>query len=47
MSRIDTNKGLIAWFAKNNVAANLLMILLVVGGIRSAYSTFQNQKYEF
>jgi len=38
MSRIDTNKGLIAWFAKNNVAANLLMILLVVGGIFSAFS---------
>ena len=26
MSRIDTNKGLIAWFARNNVAANLLSI---------------------
>ena len=38
MSRIDTNKGLIAWFARNNVAANLLMILLVVGGIFSAFS---------
>ena len=38
MSRIDTNKGLIAWFARNNVAANLLMILLIVGGLFSAFS---------
>ncbi len=26
-------KGPIAWFAKNPVAANLLMVLIVVGGI--------------
>ena len=38
MSRIDTNKGLISWFARNNVAANLLMVLLIVGGIFSAFS---------
>jgi multidrug efflux pump subunit AcrB len=29
---IDTNKGLIAWFARNSVAANLLMIFILVGG---------------
>ena len=37
MSRIDTNKGLIAWFARNSVAANLLMWLLVVGGLFGAF----------
>ena len=29
---IDTNVGIIAWFARNSVAANLLMIFIVVGG---------------
>ena len=29
---IDTNKGLIAWFARNSVAANLLMIFILAGG---------------
>jgi len=29
---IDTKKGLIAWFARNAVAANLLMIFILVGG---------------
>ncbi|WP_394131183.1 efflux RND transporter permease subunit [Shewanella maritima] len=29
-------KGLIAWFARNNVAANLLMIVLIIGGLFSA-----------
>ena len=38
MSRIDTQKGLIAWFARNSVAANLLMWLLVVGGLFGAFS---------
>ncbi|WOH37043.1 efflux RND transporter permease subunit [Thalassotalea fonticola] len=28
----ETNKGLIAWFARNSVAANLLMIFILVGG---------------
>jgi multidrug efflux pump subunit AcrB len=30
---IDTNTGLIAWFARNSVAANLLMIFILVGGL--------------
>ncbi|MGB3725167.1 MAG: efflux RND transporter permease subunit [Glaciecola sp.] len=30
---IDTHKGLIAWFARNSVAANLLMIFIIIGGI--------------
>ncbi|MEW6989197.1 efflux RND transporter permease subunit [Colwelliaceae bacterium 6441] len=32
----DTNKGLIAWFARNSVAANLLMIFIIVGGFFTA-----------
>lgn len=38
MSKIDTHKGMIAWFARNSVAANLLMIILIIGGIFSALS---------
>ncbi|MEO9909726.1 MAG: efflux RND transporter permease subunit, partial [Lentilitoribacter sp.] len=38
MSQIDTEKGLIAWFARNSVAANLLMWLLIVGGLFGAFS---------
>ncbi|QBY04965.1 efflux RND transporter permease subunit [Thalassotalea sp. HSM 43] len=30
---IDTNKGLIAWFARNPVAANLLMAVIIIGGL--------------
>ena len=33
---MTTNKGVIAWFASNSVAANLLMIILIVGGLFSA-----------
>ncbi|QLE85612.1 efflux RND transporter permease subunit [Shewanella sp. Scap07] len=32
----DTNKGIIAWFARNSVAANLLMIIIIVGGLLTA-----------
>lgn len=38
MHKIDTNSGIISWFARNNVAANLLMWILVVGGIFSVFS---------
>ena len=31
-------KGALAWFAKNPVAANLLMVLIIVGGILAASS---------
>ena len=30
---IDTQTGLIAWFARNHVAANLLMLVIVVSGL--------------
>ncbi len=31
--QIDVNKGIIAWFTRNSVAANLLMISIIFGGI--------------
>ncbi|MFV7785712.1 efflux RND transporter permease subunit [Shewanella marisflavi] len=31
----NTNKGIIAWFARNSVAANLLMVVLLIGGLFS------------
>ncbi|MCL1037074.1 efflux RND transporter permease subunit [Shewanella submarina] len=36
--QFDTSKGIIAWFARNNVAANLLMIILLLGGLVSAFT---------
>ncbi|MGI2173734.1 efflux RND transporter permease subunit [Shewanella ulleungensis] len=38
----DTHKGLIAWFARNSVAANLLMIIILLGGLLTA-STIRKQ----
>ena len=35
-STMDTHHGLIAYFAKNPVAGNLLMVILLVGGLLSA-----------
>ena len=29
---IDTHKGIIAWFARNSIAANLLMLFILIGG---------------
>jgi len=40
----DTNKGLIAWFARNSVAANLLMIFILVGGLLTI-STISKQMF--
>lgn len=33
---LDTKKGIIAWFARNSVAANLLMIFIIIGGALTA-----------
>jgi multidrug efflux pump subunit AcrB len=41
---IETNTGLIAWFARNSVAANLLMISIIIGGV---YGIFKVQKQIF
>lgn len=38
MENIDPKKGLISWFARNDVAANLLMILLIIGGLYGAFT---------
>jgi multidrug efflux pump subunit AcrB len=35
---IDTHKGIIAWFARNHVAANLMMLLIIGCGLISAYT---------
>jgi multidrug efflux pump subunit AcrB len=35
-SSIDNHRGLVAYFAKNPVAGNLLMVILLVGGLLSA-----------
>ncbi|MCZ4339359.1 efflux RND transporter permease subunit [Shewanella colwelliana] len=32
---MDSKKGIIAWFARNSVAANLLMVVLLIGGLFS------------
>ena len=35
---IDTQTGIIAWFTRNHVAANLLMVFIVIGGLATAFS---------
>lgn len=40
----DTQHGIIAWFARNSVAANLLMIFIIIMGIAS-YLTIQRQMF--
>ena len=41
---INTHKGIIAWFARNHVAANLLMWILLFGGV---FGIIQIQKQVF
>ena len=36
MQAIDTHKGIISWFARNHVAANLLMVVIILTGLVSA-----------
>ncbi|GMM68090.1 efflux RND transporter permease subunit [Alteromonas sp. MTD1] len=40
----DPQTGLIAWFARNSVAANLLMIFIIIMGVAS-YFTIQRQMF--
>ncbi|GGZ03829.1 MULTISPECIES: efflux RND transporter permease subunit [Shewanella] len=35
---MEKETGIIAWFARNNVAANLLMWILIIGGVVSAFT---------
>lgn len=44
---IDTRSGLIAWFARNPVAANLLMFLILATGIMAAISMPRTLNPEF
>ncbi len=41
---MDTKSGIIAWFTRNSVAANLLMLVLLIGGL---FSTFLINKEVF
>lgn len=38
MTDLNEKKGLLGWFASNHVAANLLMILIIAGGILTIFS---------
>ena len=40
-------KGILAWFAANHVAANLLMFLIVVAGLMSASSIRKETQPDF
>jgi len=44
---VTNEKGLIAWFASNNVAANLLMWLIITAGIVSAVSIRKQTQPDF
>ena len=44
---IDTNKGIIPWFARNSVAANLLMVVILFVGIGSALAIQRTLQPEF
>ncbi|MGB0360230.1 MAG: efflux RND transporter permease subunit, partial [Endozoicomonas sp.] len=35
---LENNRGIVAWFVKNPVAANLLMILIIAAGLMSAFT---------
>ena len=41
----DTHSGIIAWFARNHVAANLLMGFIILGGLFSALVIIQKQMF--
>jgi multidrug efflux pump subunit AcrB len=43
----DPQKGLIAWFAGNHVAANLLMFFIIVAGLISAFTIRKQTTPEF
>ena len=46
-SRDDSRRGPIAWMAKNTVAANLLMMFIIVGGLLNLRTTKQEVFPEF
>lgn len=46
-SEMNPRKGLIAWFAANHVAANLLMFFIIVAGLISAFTIRKQTTPEF
>ena len=38
LPEFDTNRGIIPWFARNSVAANLLMIVIIAVGLGTAFN---------
>jgi multidrug efflux pump subunit AcrB len=44
---ITDEKGIIAWFAANHVAANLLMLFIIVAGLISAFTIRKETQPEF
>lgn len=46
-SNLNPGKGLIAWFAANHVAANLLMFFIIVAGLISAFTIRKQTTPEF
>tara|TARA_R110002153_G_scaffold229227_9_gene382332 strand:- start:6737 stop:6955 length:219 start_codon:yes stop_codon:yes gene_type:complete len=44
MNKTNSETGIIAWFANNAVAANLLMIFIILMGLAS-YFTIQRQMF--
>jgi multidrug efflux pump subunit AcrB len=47
VGQASSKKGIIAWFAGNHVAANLLMLFIIVAGLMSAMSIRQETQPEF
>ena len=41
----DTRSGLIAWFASNHVAANLLMLLIIFAGVTSIFTQLKTNMF--
>ena len=44
---LTSEKGIIAWFASNHVAANLLMLFIIVAGLISVSSIRKETQPEF
>ena len=38
MKDVEDKKGILGWFASNHVAANLLMLIIIVAGLLSIFS---------
>ena len=47
MTDRDTPRGLLAWFATNHVAANLLMLFFIVAGFISSFTIRKETQPDF